>query len=70
MNVDEAIAAIRSKWTIPVSTVPELREILEALKGGPILCGKTTWPYTTNNICVLKSGHTGRHKDLKDRPFD
>lgn len=72
-QIAEAIGAIRNKWTIPMNSVPELRAILETLvTGAPSpICGHRTWPYTENNICVLKPGHSGKkHKDARGREFD
>jgi hypothetical protein len=70
VTIDEAITAIRNKWTIPVRSIPELRIILEQLVPEQKYCGVRTWPYTENNVCVLKPHKTGRHKDARGRFFD
>jgi hypothetical protein len=70
MTIDEAIAAIRNKWAVPMNSVPELRAILEQLAPEQVWCGKRVWPYTENNVCVLPPHKAGRHKDAKDREFD
>jgi len=69
-NIEEAIELIRNGWTIPVSSVPDLRKILEEIEPAPKkICGAYCWPYTENNICVLEPHTTGPHKDPKGRPF-
>ena len=35
----------------------------------PTRCGKTAWPYTENNVCVLDPHTTGDHRDVRGRPF-
>jgi hypothetical protein len=71
MTIDEAIMAIRSTWpAIPEISEPKLRSILERLVDAPKICGQRAWPYTENNVCVLKPHSSGRHKDAMDREFD
>lgn len=86
MTIDEAIAEIRTKWAIPVRSIPELRRILEELVApdpekeaakqrafDELLrprCGERVWPYTENNVCVLEPHDTGYHKDARGRPFN
>jgi hypothetical protein len=39
-------------------------------QGGTPICGKSVWPYTENNICVLRINHPEtNHKDAKGREF-
>jgi hypothetical protein len=71
VNIDQAIHAIRDKWAVPVKSIPDLRSILEQINPDEEpKCGAITWPYTENNICVLKPHKGGRHKDAREREFD
>lgn len=72
MTIDEAIAEIRTGWTIPIRSIPELRRILETLIASEenTICGKRTWPYTETNVCVLEPHpDNSNHQDAKGRHF-
>jgi hypothetical protein len=32
-------------------------------------CGASVWPYTKNNVCILKPHKTGNHQDARGREF-
>jgi hypothetical protein len=76
-----AIANTHRLLTEANTLLTEVRDILDEIRDAlvdnpdkvptphPMRCGASVWPYTKNNVCILKPHKTGNHQDARGREF-